>query len=73
MIASISFGAVRQFQFKRKDDAKQRISIDLPHGSLLIMRGATQHYWKHHIPKATTPQSPRINLTFRTIQDYLPK
>ena len=68
VIASLSFGAVRQFQFKRIDDPKQRLSIDLPHGSLLIMAGETQQHWRHRIPKTTTEQSPRINLTFRTIR-----
>ncbi|MEP7291415.1 MAG: alpha-ketoglutarate-dependent dioxygenase AlkB [Chloroflexota bacterium] len=68
VIASVSFGAVRQFQFKRIDDPKQKLSVDLPHGSLLIMRGATQRYWLHRIPKVSKPHPPRINLTFRTIQ-----
>ena len=67
VIASVSFGAVRQFQFKRIDDPKVRLSIDLPDGSLLIMGGTTQQYWRHRIPKTTVPQMPRINLTFRTI------
>lgn len=68
VIASVSFGAVRRFDFKHADDSKQRLSIDLPHGSLLIMRGETQQYWLHRIPKAKTEHAPRINLTFRTIQ-----
>jgi alkylated DNA repair dioxygenase AlkB len=67
VIASLSFGAVRQFQFKRIDDPKQRLSIELPHGSLLIMGGTTQQYWRHRIPKSNVVQTPRINLTFRTI------
>ncbi len=67
VIASISFGAERKFQFKRIDDPKERLSIDLPHGSLLMMGGTTQSNWRHRIPKTTRPQAPRINLTFRTI------
>ncbi len=67
VIASLSFGAVRQFQFKRIDDPKVRLSIDLPDGSLLIMGGTTQQYWRHRIPKTTLEQTTRINLTFRTI------
>ncbi len=68
VIASLSLGAVRQFQFKNIDNPKQKLSIELPHGSLLIMRGETQQHWKHRIPKAMTPFAPRINLTFRTIR-----
>ena len=67
VIASLSFGAVRQFQFKRIDDSKVRLSIDLPNGSLLIMGGTTQQYWRHRIPKTSLAQTSRINLTFRTI------
>lgn len=69
VIASISFGAARSFQFKRLDAPKQRIAVELPHGSLLVMRGTTQKYWLHRIPKATQPQPPRINLTFRVIYE----
>ncbi len=67
VIASVSLGAARKFQFKRKDDAVQRYAVDLPSGSLLIMRGTTQHFWKHQLPKTKTPQGARINLTFRVI------
>jgi len=67
VIASISFGDVRQFQFKHKIDSKQRLSIDLTSGSLLLMRGATQHHWKHRIPKTKQAKSERMNLTFRMI------
>lgn len=67
VIASVSFGATRRFDFKHQDDPKQRVSIDLTPGSLLIMRGETQRHWQHRIPKATKPHPPRINLTFRTI------
>lgn len=69
VIASVSFGAMRPFQFKRIDDPKERLSIELPHGSLLIMGGETQQYWQHRIAKTNAPQAVRIriNLTFRTI------
>jgi alkylated DNA repair dioxygenase AlkB len=67
IIASVSFGAERLFQLKHnKLELKQ--NIVLQHGSLLIMKGATQHFWKHQIPKTTKPIEPRINLTFRIIQ-----
>jgi len=68
VIASVSFGATRRFQFKHQQNADLRLSIDLTPGSLLLMRGTTQHYWKHQIPKTKTPCGPRINLTFRIIR-----
>ena len=61
-IASISLGATRTFQLIRND---QTIEYDLSHGSLLIMSGTTQRYWKHTIPKAYGLKEGRINLTFR--------
>lgn len=67
IIASVSFGTERVFQLKHnKLDLKQ--NIILQHGSLLIMSGTTQHYWKHQIPKTKKEISPRINLTFRIIR-----
>lgn len=65
-IASLSFGAVREFQLKHRI-TKERLSISLAAGSLLIMRGKTQQYWQHCVPKRTTTRQPRINLTFRKI------
>lgn len=67
IIASVSFGAERVFQLKHnKLELKQ--NIVLHHGSLLIMSGTTQHFWKHQIPKTKKEIQPRINLTFRIIK-----
>jgi alkylated DNA repair dioxygenase AlkB len=65
-IASLSLGAERKFSFKHKQ-TKQTISSVLEHGSLLIMKDATQAYWLHSLPKSKTISGPRINLTFRTM------
>ena len=46
----------------------QKKNIVLEHGSLLIMRGTTQHFWKHQIPKTSKAVGLRINLTFRVIK-----
>ena len=67
VIASVSFGAERQFQFRHKERTDLRQAITLTSGSLLLMRGETQHHWKHRIPKSNLSCGPRINLTFRTI------
>jgi alkylated DNA repair dioxygenase AlkB len=68
IIASISFGAERTFQLKHNSNIDQKKSIVLEHGSLLLMKGTTQHFWKHQIPKTAKPVGPRINLTFRVIK-----
>lgn len=66
IIASLSLGQKRVFHLKHKSN-KTKESILLESGSLLIMSGATQHYWKHQIPKSKKDLQPRINLTFRRI------
>jgi alkylated DNA repair dioxygenase AlkB len=68
IIASVSFGAERTFQLKHNSDKTQKKNIVLEHGSLLIMRGTTQHFWKHQIPKTSKAVGLRINLTFRVIK-----
>ncbi|WP_310378401.1 alpha-ketoglutarate-dependent dioxygenase AlkB [Flavobacterium sp.] len=68
VIASLSFGAARIFQLKHNTDKTLKQSIILEHGSLLVMKGTTQHCWKHQIPKTAKPVGERINLTFRVIQ-----
>lgn len=65
-IVSLSLGEARRFQLKhRKTD--ELISLNLPHGSFLIMRGRCQASWRHQLPKTTKAVGARINLTFRAI------
>ena len=65
-IASLSFGAERKFVFKHKE-SKEKVELVLDHGSLLVMKGATQEHWLHRLPPTKKNDAPRINLTFRTI------
>jgi alkylated DNA repair dioxygenase AlkB len=68
VIASVSFGEERVLRFKhRRDRNIEPVKLPLPHGSLLLMRGATQANWHHGINKLTRPCGPRANLTFRRI------
>ncbi len=67
MIASLSFGAERIFSFKHKQ-TKQKVSVLLESGSLLVMKGATQTNWLHRLPPTKKVTRPRVNLTFRTIK-----
>lgn len=68
VIASVSFGAERSFHLQHNSIKEQKLKINLEHGSLLIMKGGTQHFWKHQIPKTAKPIGARINLTFRIIK-----
>lgn len=70
IIGSISFGETRPFQLRHiQNKAIELISIPLHHGSFLLMKGSTQHYWKHKIPKTKKQIGQRINLTFRVIKN----
>ena len=67
VIASVSFGEPRVFQLRNKSNIKDKYSLELTHGSLLLMCGATQHNWQHQVAKEPTQMGVRINLTFRQI------
>mgnify|MGYP001035336548 FL=1 len=71
VIASVSLGQERTFQLKHKFDKTLKTNVLLPHGSILIMRGATQQHWLHQIAKSRRAMSPRINLTFRLVDKRL--
>jgi alkylated DNA repair dioxygenase AlkB len=75
-IASLSLGATRRFQLKRKVSPEmtsaarsERVVIALNSGSLLVMEPGVQENWVHQVAKTKIPVGPRINLTFRTIED----
>lgn len=68
IIASVSLGETRSFQLRHRFDKSLPVTkVDLTDGSLLLMRGGTQHFWEHQIPKTTRSLGERINLTFRFI------
>ena len=66
VIASLSFGAVRRFRFRHRE-SREAVEVALEPGSVLVMRGLTQHCWMHDLPKTTKVTEPRVNLTFRHI------
>ena len=68
VIASLSLGEERTFIMKHKlNRLAKPVRLRLASGSLLLMKGETQRYWKHGIAKESRPCGPRINLTFRRI------
>ncbi|XP_076970575.1 alpha-ketoglutarate-dependent dioxygenase alkB homolog 3 isoform X2 [Tamandua tetradactyla] len=75
IIASLSFGATRTFEMRKKPPPEEngdytyveRVKIPLDHGTLLIMEGATQANWQHRVPREYHSREPRVNLTFRTV------
>lgn len=69
VIASLSFGQTRtlRLRHRQRGDLKP-VRLPLTSGSLLVMRGDTQRYWKHEVPKERSPCGPRVNLTFRRVE-----
>lgn len=68
LLASLSLGATRRFDLRRKGQSRIEQSLPLDHGTLLVMRGPTQHYWQHRVAKTRSDCAPRLNLTFRLIR-----
>ena len=66
-IASLTFGATRSFQLRPYGKKEPKLSLELSHGSLLLMGGESQHFWEHQLPKTKKVLAPRINLTFRKL------
>jgi alkylated DNA repair dioxygenase AlkB len=65
-IASVSFGAERKFTFKHRD-SKETVSQNLSR-QLVSDEDETQTHWQHRLPPTTRITTPRVNLTFRTIE-----
>lgn len=63
-IASVSLGAARRFDFRHKKTG-EKVQVMLENGSLLVMKGETQRFWQHSLPKSKRITAPRVNLTFR--------
>ena len=66
VIGSLSLGATRAFRI-RHNAAKETRTFRLGHGTLVIMAGTMQRFWKHEVPKTGEHVGERINLTFRHI------
>ena len=64
-VASVSLGAVRVFEFRKKNGPPNFIRFPLFPGSLLVMEGATQEDWLHCLPRDVNCKEERVNLTFR--------
>ena len=68
VIASLSFGATRCFRLRSRATRAAALSLELAHGSLLVMAGATQRLYQHALPRRARVTRARINLTFRTVR-----
>jgi alkylated DNA repair dioxygenase AlkB len=66
VIGSLSLGATRTFRIKH-NKTKETRNFQVGNGTLIIMAGTMQQFWKHEVPKTTENVGERINLTFRWI------
>jgi len=68
VVATLSLGATRRMTLvpRRPRDGERR-ALELPAGSLLIMRGACQRRFRHGIPREPRVTDERVSLTFRQI------
>lgn len=67
VVASVSFGQVRSFDIRNKQNHAERYSVRLEHGSFLLMKAGLQEHWEHRVAKSPKVTRPRVNLTFRLI------
>ena len=67
LVVSLNLGATRRFDLRRKGASRIEHSLELEHGTLLVMRAPTQHYWQHQIARTRKVREPRLNLTFRQL------
>lgn len=66
VIGSLSLGATRTFRI-RHSRTKETQTFQVRNGTLIIMAGTMQQFWKHEVPKTTQSVGERINLTYRMI------
>ncbi len=68
VIGSVSLGETRRFILRHREKKDLKFELELTDGSFLLMKGKTQHFWQHSVPKENSAAGPRINLTFRIIK-----
>lgn len=68
VVATLSLGSARRLTLvpRRPSDGERR-SLELPSGSLLLMRGACQRRFRHGIPREPRVTEERVSLTFRLV------
>lgn len=66
VIASLSLGASREFQYRHKQ-GEESGSLQSHDGELLVMQPLFQQQWEHRVPPQPAISEPRINLTFRHV------
>jgi alkylated DNA repair dioxygenase AlkB len=68
LVATLSLGAPRRFVLKpRRPSLGAAHTVELGHGSLVVMGGTCQRHYVHGIPRQADVRGERISLTFRRL------
>jgi alkylated DNA repair dioxygenase AlkB len=67
VVCSVSLGATRRFVLAPRRGRAERVELVLTSGSLLVMGGTCQRYYRHGIPKDPRASGERISLTLRHV------
>jgi alkylated DNA repair dioxygenase AlkB len=67
-ICAISLGQARTFYLRKKNDHAHKLEYSLGKGDVFVMKGATQTFWQHCVPKRANVPGARISLTFRQVK-----
>jgi alkylated DNA repair dioxygenase AlkB len=67
-ICGISLGHARPFYLRKKSDHAHKLEYNLGNGDVFVMKGTTQTFWQHCVPKRASVPGARISLTFRHVK-----
>jgi alkylated DNA repair dioxygenase AlkB len=65
MVATVSLGARRKFQLRRRGTSTICHTLMPGVGDLVVMGGACQSEWEHTVPKTAQQVGPRMSVTIR--------
>lgn len=69
IVATLSLGATRRFVVKpRRKAPGSGTTLELEHGSLVVMGGTCQQHYVHGVPRQMDVRHERISLTFRHVE-----
>jgi alkylated DNA repair dioxygenase AlkB len=65
MVATVSLGARRKFQLRRRGSSTIAHTLMPGVGDLVVMGGECQNDWEHTVPKTARPVGARMSVTIR--------
>jgi alkylated DNA repair dioxygenase AlkB len=72
VVATLSLGATRRFVVKpRRPSLGSGHTLDVEHGSLLVMGGTCQRHYVHGVPRQAAATGERVSLTFRRLLSHV--